>query len=148
LRGDLSAEATRKAWQLRDRASDQERFYIDFSYYRFVTGDLEKAMQACELWAQTYPRDPLPHGFLGSSVSTALGKYERATEENVRLIALNPDHSMGYANLASDYIYRDLLPQAESTLERADARKLEIPDFLSHRYLMAFLKATNRRWSA
>ena len=137
---DLSAEATRKAWQLRDRASDQERFYIDFSYYRFVTGDLEKAMQACELWAQTYPRDPLPHGFLGSSASTALGKYERATEENDRLIALNPDHSMGYANLASDYIYRDLLPQAENTLERAAARKLEIPDFLGHRYLIAFLK--------
>jgi eukaryotic-like serine/threonine-protein kinase len=136
----LSAEATRKAWQLRDRASDQERFYIDFSYYRIVTGDLEKAMQTCELWAQTYPRDPLPHGFLGSSASTALGKYDRSTEENNRLIELNPDHSMGYANLASDYIYRDLLPQAENTLQRAAARKLEIPDFLCHRYLIAFLK--------
>ncbi|MDQ1473049.1 MAG: eukaryotic-like serine/threonine-protein kinase [Bryobacterales bacterium] len=138
---DLSAEATRKAWQFRDRASDQERFYIDFSYYRIVTGDLEKAKQTCELWSQTYPRDPLPHGFLGSSVSTALGKYDRATEENNRLIELNPDHSMGYANLASDYIYRDFLPQAENTLERAAARKLEIPDYVGHRYLIAFLKS-------
>jgi hypothetical protein len=31
----LALESTTKAWQLRDRASDQERFYIDFSYYRF-----------------------------------------------------------------------------------------------------------------
>lgn len=47
---------------------------------------------------------------------------------------------MGYANLASDYVYRDLLPQAENTLERSAARKLWIPDYLSHRYRIAFLK--------
>jgi tetratricopeptide (TPR) repeat protein len=140
----LSAEATRKAWQLRDRASDQEKFYIDFSYYRFVTGDLEKSLQTCELWAQTYPRDPRPHGFLGSSASTALGKFERAAEENQKELEMDPDHSMGYANLAADYIYIDRLPEAESTLRRAYERKLDIPDYLGHRYRIAFLKGDER----
>src|SRR6185369_13508628 len=43
----LAADATRRAWELRNRASDQERFYIDFSYYRFVVGDLPKALETC-----------------------------------------------------------------------------------------------------
>jgi len=137
---DSASESTRRAWQLRDRANDQERFYIDFSYYRLVTGDLEKAVEICQLWAQTYPRDPIPHGFLGSSASSALGKYERAAEENNKAIELDPDDSMGYANLASDYRYLDRLPEAEKSLQRAAARKLEIPDFLGDRYLIAFLK--------
>ena len=52
----LSAESAMKAWLLRDRVSDRERFYIDFIYDRQVTGNLEKAYQTLELWVQTYPR--------------------------------------------------------------------------------------------
>ena len=37
----LSAENTRKAWELRDRVSDQERFFIDFTYDRQVEAPLE-----------------------------------------------------------------------------------------------------------
>ena len=63
----LSAESTTKAWQLRDRVSDRERFFIDFTYDREVTGNLEKAYQTLELWYQTYPRgeNPNAQGFLG-----------------------------------------------------------------------------------
>ena len=59
-----SAESTSKAYQLRDRASDREKFFITATYDLQVTGNLEKAQQTCELWAQTYPRDANPHGFL------------------------------------------------------------------------------------
>ena len=63
----LSAQSTTRAWQLRDRVSDRERFFIDFSYDREVTGNLEKAYQTLELWLQTYPRggDPPAQSFLG-----------------------------------------------------------------------------------
>ncbi len=64
----LSAESTTKAWQLRDRVSDRERFFIDFTYDRQVTGNLEKAYQTLELWLQTYPRrgeQPRSPGFIG-----------------------------------------------------------------------------------
>ncbi len=56
----LSAESTTKAWQLRDRVSDREKFFIDFLYDRQVTGNLEKAYQTLELWYQTYPRGGEP----------------------------------------------------------------------------------------
>ena len=46
----LSAESATRAWQLRDRVSDRERFFIDFTYDRQVTGNLDKAYQTLELW--------------------------------------------------------------------------------------------------
>jgi tetratricopeptide (TPR) repeat protein len=52
----LSAESTTKAWHLSDLVSDREKFFIDFSYDRQVTGNLEKAYQTIELWSQAYPR--------------------------------------------------------------------------------------------
>ena len=52
-----SMESATKAYQLRNRASDPEKFFIQHTYYRIVTGDLEKARQNCEVWGQTYPRD-------------------------------------------------------------------------------------------
>lgn len=74
----LSAESTTKAWQLRDRVSDRERFFIDFTYDRQVTGNLEKAYQTLELWYQTYPRgeNPNAQGFLGGLATYGTGRYE------------------------------------------------------------------------
>jgi tetratricopeptide (TPR) repeat protein len=136
----LAVENTRKAWQLRKRASDQERFFIDFSYYKLVTGDIEKAYQTLESWAQTYPRDGQPHGFLAASSSTALGKYELATEEGKKTLELLPERPLPYANLAWSYMRRNLLPEAEKTIDLAESRKVEIADFSLLRYELAFLK--------
>ena len=56
----LARPSTLKAYQLRDRASDVERFYIDTLYDRDFTGNLEREQRTLESWAQTYPRDPRP----------------------------------------------------------------------------------------
>lgn len=136
----LAGESTTAAWRLRDRASEQERFYIDFSYYRVVRGDLEKAAQTCRLWAETYPRDVRPHAFLAGSVSTELGRFEQASEEGARAIELDPTHSFAYSNLASADVFRGRLDEAEATLQRASGRKLDTPELLILHYQIAFLK--------
>jgi tetratricopeptide (TPR) repeat protein/predicted Ser/Thr protein kinase len=136
----LSAESTSKAYELRDRASDREKFFIAASYDLQVTGNLEKAHQTCELWAQTYPRDPGPHGFLSAFIYPGLGKYEKSIEEAKKAIGLDPDNTPGYANLAYSSIYLDRLGEAEDALRRASARKLEIVDFLVLQYYIAFVK--------
>ena len=41
-----AAENTRKAYDLRDKVSERERFRISANYYLLVTGELEKAIQA------------------------------------------------------------------------------------------------------
>ena len=78
----LSAQSTTKAWQLRDRVSDRERFFIDFTYNRQVTGNLDKAYQTLELWLQTYPRGVATEspGFAGGLSTHGTGRFERAIE--------------------------------------------------------------------
>ena len=136
----LSAESTRRGYQLRDRASDREKFFITVTYDVQVTGNMEKAQQNCELWAQTYPRDAHPYGMLSGQVYPGFGQYEKAVEAAERAIGLDPDFPFGYENLAFNYIYLDRLGEATNALQRAAARKLEIPDFLALRYYIAFLK--------
>ena len=136
----LSANNTSKAYQLRDRTTDQEKFFISVNYDLDVTGNLEKAQQACDLWIQAYPRVWLPHGLLSGGVYPVLGKYERATEEAKIAIGIDPDFSIGYINLAASYVALDRWAEAESALRLAFDRKLEIPDFVVERYVIAFLK--------
>ena len=139
----LSAENTSRAYQLRDRASDQERFFISLTYDLQVTGNLEKGQQTCALWVQAYPRAWVPHGLLSGDIYVATGKREESVEEARIALAMDPDFSIGYANLAANYMTLERLDEAENTLQRASERKLEIPDFFVLRYVIAFLKGDN-----
>ena len=83
----LATENLQKAYDLRDKVSEREKFRISSSYYLLVTGELEKAIQTYELWAQTYPRNSEPFGNLGVDY-TYLGQYEKgitASLEDLRL---------------------------------------------------------------
>jgi serine/threonine protein kinase/tetratricopeptide (TPR) repeat protein len=135
----LSARNARKAYELRDRTSDRERFFITFTYELQVTGNLEKAQQSGELWAQTYPRDPGPEGLLSGYVYQGSGQFEKSLAAAQRAIALDPDFVFGYANLAWGSLYVDHLKDAEETLRQAADRKLEIPELVLARYCVAFL---------
>ncbi len=136
----LSAENTSKAYQLRNHTSERERFFIDVTYYRQVTGNLEKGQQTLESWAETYPHDRDAHGLLSGFASQGSGKYQEAIEEGQKAISLDPDFVPGYGNIASAYIYLDRPGEAEKILQQASERKLEIPDYILFRYYIAFLK--------
>ncbi len=136
----LSAMHTSKAYELRDRASDQEKFFITLSYDLQVTGNQEKGQQTCALWVQAYPRAWVPHGLLSGDIYTAMGKREESVEEGKTALGIDPGFSIGYANLAMSYMALERLDEAENTLQRAFERKLEIPDFFVLRYVIAFLK--------
>jgi hypothetical protein len=121
----LAAESATKAWQLRDRVSDSEKFFIDFNYDREVTGNLEKAYQTLELWHQTYPRreeNPNARGLLGGLSTHGTGRFERAIEAAKERIAAQPDVVVGYGSLAQSYFFLDRFPDAESTIQRAPAQ--------------------------
>ena len=53
----LARQSLLKAYQLRNRASDAERFFIDTLYDRDFTGNLERERRTLETWAESYPRD-------------------------------------------------------------------------------------------
>jgi len=136
----LSAKNMSKAYQLRDRTSDQEKFFISLNYDLQVTGNLEKAQQACDLWRQAYPRAWLPHALLSGGIYNTIGKYEKSVDEARIAIGIDPDFSIGYSILAGSSLALGRIDEAENTLERASSRKLDIPDFYVQRYVIAFLK--------
>jgi len=136
----LSAQNTNQAYQLREHASDQERFFISLTYELQVTGNLEKAQQICDLWVRAYPRASLPHGLLAGGIYPSIGKREESVEEAKIALGIDPDSSIGYSLLAGGYLALERTAEAEKTLQRASERKLDIPDFYVQRYVIAFLK--------
>ena len=135
----LAAESAGKAYQLRNRVSDPERFFIMVPHDLDVTGNLERAQQTAELWAETYPRDVRPRGYL-SWICQQLGKYDQSIEEGKRAVDLNPDFPSGYNNLAWGYVLSDRLLEAENTMRRASERKVAFLEFPIMRYYIAFLR--------
>jgi tetratricopeptide (TPR) repeat protein len=105
-----------------------------------VTGNLEKAQQTCEAWAQEFPRDREAHGFLSGTIYPVLGNFQKAVEEGKKVVEIDPDFPIGYNILFGGYQGLGQLREAENTLQRAFDRKLEVPDLLVDRYDLAFLK--------
>ncbi|MDQ2844463.1 MAG: hypothetical protein M3Y72_26140 [Acidobacteriota bacterium] len=137
----LAAESTTRAYELRGRVSDREKFYIALNYDRQVIGNLGKAQQIGKLWAQTYPRDAVAHGSLSGLIYQSSGKYEESIEEARKTIALDPDVAPAYVNLGFSYCYVGRLGEAGNVIQRASERNLETPDLLLLRYYIAFLKS-------
>ena len=136
---DLSAENATRAYELRDRASDAEKFFLALSYDFRVTGNLDRAQQDCQSWMRAYPRDRNPHAFL-STIYQITGKYESSVEEAKKAIEIDPVYDIAYGNLAVGHEALERLGEAQATLQRAAEHKLEIPDYLVMRYDFAFLK--------
>jgi eukaryotic-like serine/threonine-protein kinase len=137
---DLSAQNNSKAYELRDRASDREKFFITATYDEEVTGNFEKAQETFELWAQTYPREIVPHGLLSGQVYPVLGKYDKAVDEAKKALAIDPNFVFAWVNLGTAYQFLNRLEEADATFQAASDRKLEIPDLLLQRYELAFVK--------
>jgi len=137
--GGRGAEIMRKAYDLREKVSERERFAIEGAYYFFATGELEKAAQTWELWQQTYPRDGSAYLNVGV-VSAALGNWEKALEEFREALPLDPDSSGLYAALGETYTVFNWLDEAEAVYRQSEERKLESEFLLQGRYWLAFLK--------
>ena len=135
----LAAENTRKAYELRERVSERERLTIESFYYHFVLGDLEKARQSYELWAQTYPRDYVPPTNL-SFMYSVLGQYDKALAEAREAVRLDSASGINYENLALAYFFLNRLGEARATVEEAQTKKLDSYYLHWIVYLLAFLK--------
>jgi len=133
-------ENTKKAYELRDRANDKEKFFITAYYDGRATGNQKKAQQTCEAWTQAYPRESMPHSFLAGFIYPVLGEYEKAAEEAKTAIELAPDFGISYALLGINSLSLDRLGAAEDAARRALERKIETPDLALLRYDAAFLK--------
>jgi len=133
------AENARKAYELREKVSGRERFFIEAAYYLNVTGELEKAAQEYELWRQAYPRDRVPYESL-PFISGSLGNYEKALEESEEILRRSPNNENNYVNVGAALANLNRVDEAETVYQQAGDRKLEGEQLLANRYYLAFLK--------
>jgi eukaryotic-like serine/threonine-protein kinase len=133
----LAMDYAKKAYDLRDRVSDREKYRISAFYFQFATGELEKATEAYELWAKSYPRDMVPHGNLGVLYGS-LGQYDKAIAETQTQLKLESTIT-GYAGLAGYYMNLNRLKEARQTLQEAQQKNFDGFFLRSQLYYLAFL---------
>ena len=144
-RGDtvLGEASTRKAFELRDHATDRDRFFIMAIYDRQVTGNLEKEGETLRLWAQTYPRDPVAPGLTSGFFAAGTGQFDVMIEEARKAIAIGHDAGQAtpaYYSLVWGQIGHGRAAEAEQALRQAVMRG-DQPDALTDAFHIAFLKA-------
>src|SRR5262249_30150873 len=139
----LGEESTRKAYELRDHATDRDRFFIMTIYDRQVTGNLEKEGETLRLWAQTYPRDPVAPGLTSGYFAGGTGQYELMIEEARKAVAISPETGPAVPasyGVVSGYISLGRAADAEEALRQAMTRG-DQQDALTAGCHIAFLKA-------
>jgi DNA-binding winged helix-turn-helix (wHTH) protein/tetratricopeptide (TPR) repeat protein len=135
---NLAAENTRKAYELRENVSELEKFYIESHYYQQTTGELEKARQVYELWAQSYPRD-WGRASAETAVSAMLGQGGEGLAESREELRLNPT-AEGYSDLLYFYSSLNRLAEAQSAVEEMQAKKFDSPFLRALIYKLRFLQ--------
>jgi tetratricopeptide (TPR) repeat protein len=134
----LSAESTRKAYDLRDRVSEWEKLYITSHYENFVSLDLEASRKTYELWTQTYPRDYIPHENLTVTYG-ALGDHDQALRHAREALNLNSDGA-AYEVLTDAYLSLNRLDEARATAQEARDRSLDSPTMHMSMYQVNFVQ--------
>jgi eukaryotic-like serine/threonine-protein kinase len=131
-----SAENCRKAFNLRDRVSQREKYKIMADYYGNVTGELDKELELNALWLNDYPRDTAANNDMAAALAT-LGQYGKAAA-TLRAFDQFPEGTMAI-NLAFDYIFLNRTDEARAVIHVALNRKVDNPFLWESAYLLAFV---------
>jgi eukaryotic-like serine/threonine-protein kinase len=149
----LAAYYLKKAFELRDRVTERERFFITTLYYDSITGESQKSNEIYEMWLEAYPRDAYGHFNFGS-LWMVLGQYEKASAETLEGIRLEPNSGEAYSSLGQIYLALNRFDEAKATTEEASRRKLDAIPLHLNLYALAFfqnnLEAMNQQvdWAA
>jgi eukaryotic-like serine/threonine-protein kinase len=136
----LAAENAKKAYDLRSRVSEWEKFYIESHYYDFGTGDQEKASKVYELWAQIYPREGVAPTNLGVLYQT-LGQHEKALAEFRETTRISAPDGLSYSNLTLGYLTLNRLDEAATAGKEAISKNFDSAALRITLYDLAFLKS-------
>jgi serine/threonine protein kinase/tetratricopeptide (TPR) repeat protein len=136
---ELAREYTVKAYDLRDRVSEREKFYISEKYHSYVTGNRDEAMNVLKAWAQTYPNDYIPHNNLAVNY-TFSGQYEDALREAREAVRLSPTNATAQGNVVDCFMRLGRLDEARQTLEQTIGQNPDRAIYHFNSYDIAFLR--------
>jgi len=126
--------AFRKAYELRDRVSPPEAFYIAGHYYMTVAGEPQKAIEAYQAWKRMYPGSAVPPTNLAALYNNSMGQFDAALTEAREAVRLAPHSALAYNNLIG--AYRGLGRIAEAKTIATDALRRGVVDRSIHAQLL------------
>jgi eukaryotic-like serine/threonine-protein kinase len=136
---EVAKEYSQKAYDLRDRVSEHEKFYISEKYHSYVTGNRDEAMNVLRAWAQTYPNDYIPHNNLAVNY-TFSGEYENALRESREAVRLSPTNAVSQGNVVDCFIKLARVDEAKQTLEQTLGQNPDRGIYHFYSYQIAFLR--------
>src|SRR5437667_11334215 len=143
----LAIANIKKAFELRDRISAREKYRVTELYEIDVTGNIDAANVASKLWAESYPKDDVPHHNLTSNYMY-LGEYEKALAQTQEGLRLKPDDGFAYNHIALIDLALNRFNEAKVAIDHAAARRFEDTFLHYSRYQAAFLDrdAAAQQW--
>jgi tetratricopeptide (TPR) repeat protein len=129
----------KKAFALKDRATEPERFYIQAHYYDQVTGQLDETIETYEDWRRTYPRDSIPLDNLGLAY-LATGEFEKTLALGKQALQVDPTDAYAREHIVYSYLCLNRFDEAHAVAEETIAKKLDTRPVHTFLFGIAFLK--------
>ncbi len=129
---------SRRAFELRDRVSERERFFISWRYYIDAAQDWDEALDLGRSWTATYPREAFAFNSLGLA-SAAFGQHDRAVEAFRQAILLDNRFVPPHGNLAGSLLALNRTAEVRTLLQDAASRQIESSGLRRAAYMLAFL---------
>jgi tetratricopeptide (TPR) repeat protein len=134
----LQSEYLTRAYQLRSRLSQRDKFAIEASY-SMAEGDIQKAVPIYKQWLQNYPRD--------RTALINLAKLDNLVAENSEAasllreaIRLYPRDIYAYSDLIDAALLMGRLDEAVAIYDEAKVQNIEVTNLTSGRLRVAFLQ--------
>ena len=139
----LAPAFSQKAFELRERVSERERFFISWRYYRDAIQAWDKGLELAQSWTATYPREAFAFNSLGTAM-IRLGRFEQSVQPFRESIRLDPKFSPAYSNLAASLMALDRSAEARAVLQQAADRQLNFIGARRVSYFLAFVQGDTK----
>jgi serine/threonine protein kinase/tetratricopeptide (TPR) repeat protein len=139
FQSDLGEQYSQKAYDLRNRVSERERFYLEEKYATYVTGDREEAVKVLKSWVQTYPNDFIPHNNLAVNYVLA-GKHDDCITESKEAVRLAPTNVLPKTNLIECYVRANRFDEAQQMLDQLLGDNTERGSYKYYAFMIALAK--------
>jgi tetratricopeptide (TPR) repeat protein len=135
----LAPSYARRAYELRDRVTERERYFISWRYYLDATEAWDSALDLARAWTAAYPREPFAFNSLGLA-AFRLGRYEQAVEPYREAIRLDPKFVPPWQNLVATLTALNQYDAAEATIQDARAAGITYVGLRAVAYRLAFIQ--------
>jgi len=129
----------KKAYDLRERASEPEKLYILSHYYGGSIGEIEKEIEVYEQWNHIYPRDTTPLDNLALAYQL-IGLPEKALSASSEALRLDPKDRYANSWLSASYLTLNRYDEAKSVAEQAIAQNLDTGQVHMVLFRVAFIR--------